>query len=662
MKLIQASALFLLATSCARPPANGAADYVLTGGKIYTADAGRRFVEAIAVRGDAIVYAGDDAGARKYVGRDTSNIDLDGRLVLPGLHDAHLHPISAMAVDTCTIDKRVLPLVQLSAFIAGCIARFKPEPGEWMYAALWEFERGNQPGPEFKTIREALDAAAPNNPVLLEGTDGHHFAANSLALATAKNAAGETVGLSAATLKSDFADLAGYVGVDERGEPNGKLTESYIYQRLDTAGIEDAEHAKRLAHPERLMEVTLSHGITSFMDAAARPNTQPIYDALLSKGEFHARATLALYFDPSAYEGGDGKVAFDRLLSDAKKIRDKYAPSGLVKADYLKLFADGVLEGDPRAVPPTLPNAAVVKDYLQPIFAADDEGVAVKAYVDPDGAACADARAVAARGPADPASFISGYGFHPAQCETNNGVLQHSESVIKDFVNLADAAGFTMHIHAIGDRAVKTALDAIEGARANHRSATRHIITHLQLVRPEDFARFNALSAFASFTFAWATIDPEYDLSVIPFIDRVDGPGGIYDPAGYYMRNAYPAESIRKAGGVIIAGSDAPVDTRDPRPFTNIEGAVSRNIYEAGPLNASEALSIFDAVDAYTINAARALKQDQIAGSIEPGKKADFILVDQDIFALAEAGNTGPISETKVLETWFGGKPVFKKE
>lgn len=656
------AAIAALAVGCAAAPP---ADVVLTGGKIYTADENRRFVEAMALSGDEIIYVGDSAGAERFAGADTTRIDLGGRLVLPGLHDAHLHPISAMAVDTCTIDKRVLPLDQLSAFVAGCIARFKPRPGEWMYAELWEFERGNQPGPEFKTIRAALDAAAPENPVLLEGTDGHHYAVNSLALATAKNAKGETVGLSAKTLKTDFADLAHYVGVDAAGEPNGRLTESHVYERLDTAGIEEAERAKRMAHPERLMEVTLSRGITSFLDAAARPNTQPIYDTLLARGEFHGRATLALYLNPKDFAKDDGAVDFDALLAEARAIRDKYAPSPLVKATYLKLFADGVLEGDPRATPPTLPNAAMSRPFLQPLFETDAAtgAIRVAGYADLQSNACADARqAEEAGAPKDPAAFRQAYRHHPSQCAISDGALQHSADIIRDYVEFGDRAGFTFHIHAIGDRAVTTALDAIENAQSVNRSTPRHIITHLQLVRPEDIARFDALGVYASLTFAWATIDPEYDLSVIPFIDRVDGERGVYDPAHYYMRNVYPAESIRRAGGVIIAGSDAPVDTRDPRPFVNIEGAVTRDIFGAGALNAAESLSILDAVDAYTINAAKALQQEDIAGSLEAGKKADFAIVDQDIFALAASGEADLISETNVVETWFAGERVYERD
>ncbi|MCA8889443.1 MAG: amidohydrolase family protein [Parvularculaceae bacterium] len=640
------------------------ADTVYSNGRIYTANDNRAFAEAFAVRGDEIIFAGSKADAAAFIGETTASVDLEGRLVLPGIHDVHIHPVMSMDVDTCTINKQAMTLAELVGFVSGCVARTAPAPGEWVYIELWEFERGNQPDAQYPTIRAALDAAAPENPVVMEGTDGHHYAANSLALATARNARGETVGLSAATLATEFADLAQYVGVDDAGEPNGKLTESHIYNRLAVEGIAVAELNKRLAHPEKLMDVTLPRGITGFLDAAARPATLPVYDALLDQGKFHARARIALYLDPSAYRLADGGTDFDAMITEAKRLRARYENSPLVRANFLKLFADGVIEGDPLSVPPTLPNAAFSRDYLQPLFEWDEAAHSVKVtgYVDLGSALCADARAGLDNGGIDVAAFIAANGFHPAQCLKNNGVLQDPEDVEIGYVKAGDAAGFTFLIHAIGDRAVKTGLDAIEAARAENGTSTRHTITHLQVVRPEDISRFAPLGIYTSLTFAWAVVDRPYDLSVIPFIDRVDGPKGIYDEDGYYWRNAYPAASLQRAGAVVVAGSDAPVDTRDPRPFVNIEGAVTRSIDDPLPLNHNEAISLFDAVDAYTINAARSTRQDAFSGSIEPGKKADFIIVDQDIFALADAGEADKISETNVLQTWFGGELAYERE
>jgi hypothetical protein len=645
--------LAAMLAGCSHLPSPDGADAIFVNGTIYTADAGRRLANAMAIDGGAIVYVGDEAGARARAGRDTQIVDLEGKLVLPGLHDAHLHPISAMPIETCSLDNRPRPLSEIAAEAAACIDRIDASPGAPVGIQLWNYASGNQPDAELKTIRQALDRASTVNPIILFGSDGHHYGASSAALAHAKNANGDIVGLSRATLKSDFTELAPYVGVDPTGEPNGRLTEDYA---LAAIGVEDwtvADVERRRAAPDLMMAVTLPRGITSFLDAAASPETLDIYDALEKSGGLKNRATLAIFLDPNAYRK-DGAVDFAAMVGDAGAIREKYKRSPYIKATFLKLFADGVMEGDPLAVPPTLPNAALSRDYLQPIYEWDAaaEWVRVKGYVDPDSAACKAAAT-------DPSRFQKTHGFHPGQCLRSAGTLQHDEQVILDYIKAGDAAGFTFNIHAIGDRAVATALDGV-GRADRDGGRRRHIITHLQLVRPEDFGRFAETSAFASFTFAWAVIDPQYDTTVFPFIDRADGPTGVYDPNGYYYRHAYPAASLKKAGATIIAGSDAPVDTIDPRPFVNIEGAVSRRIADQPPFNSAEAISIEDAIDAYTINAAHALQQADLVGSLEKGKRADFIIIDQDIIKLAKSGGADRISDTKVLETWFDGEKVYQ--
>lgn len=662
-----ATALAIALSGCsdkAEPPAeHSAAEQVFINGAIYTADPAQRSVSAMAVSGDRIRFVGNDEAAATWIGADTTVTDLQGKRVLPGLHDAHVHPAGVIEVEDCNLDNEPVDLAQLAEFAAACVERLAIPDGDWLLVKQWNFAQNNRPAGDLKTLRQALDRASVKHPILLGGSDGHHNATNSAGLALAATPAGERLGLSAETLAGPFAELAPYVGLDADGEPNGEVHE-------DVPKLLGAGHAilgnvdELISQAGQIPGRFNSLGITSIYDAAFDATTGSLYDSLVEQGALSLRVTLAQYYDPNAYRNADGSIDIDTIMAQARATREKYSKVQNVKADQLKYFVDGVIEGNPLSTPPTLPNAAQLNDYYQPIFGQDTTSgeVVLTGYVAPDGEPC---KQVAAKAPGslkreEIADFTAANGFHPAQCLLSDGVMFQSADTTMKFIQAAVDSDLSVHFHAIGDRAVRTAVDAIAAVTRDTPSTNRHSIAHAQLVDPGDIARIAALKIPVAFTYAWAVRDYGYDVTVIPFIDKISSLQDMYNPENYYMRQAYPARSILAAGGVLAAGSDAPVDTADPRPFHNIEKAVTRDEGE-GPMNAGEGIGILDAIDAYTINGARLMHQQDITGSLEAGKKADFIILDQDIVALAENGKVDQVSETKVLETWFDGARIYQQ-
>jgi predicted amidohydrolase YtcJ len=656
-----AGALVALAAAAA-PATRDAAELVVTDARIYTA-AGPSLAEALAVRHGRLVYVGDAKGVAALIGPHTTVRHAGGRLVVPGLVDAHIHPIDIVDFDVCDLHSASKSLRELSAFVRACVTRYRPAPGQWLRVHQWNMS-ANAPDAALPTLRAALDAAASKIPVELLGNDGHKGAYNSAALVLARNAAGRQVGLSAATLGSDFSAYRKLIGVDERGEPNGEVNEEARATMTGEVTYEDLD--KVLAAPERITQRLNSAGITAVLDAAVYPSGFAVYDKLLRNGHMTVRATLAQFYDPTATRAADGRVDYDAMVAKAVAIRARYADNALVRADFIKLFADGVVEGNPFAVPPTLGNAALLEPYLQPIFAIDAGGhPTVTGYVDTASPDCVAVRAEPARyaGAADVAAFTKAHGFHPGQCQISTGKLQHERDIELEYVRRMHLAGFNMHIHVIGDRGLRTALDAIEAARAADGVTTTHdSLAHVQLTRPEDVARMGRDHLYLAYTYSWADDNLEYDMTIIPFLQRMTGNGETarHVAGSWYEESAYPFRTSKDAGGILVGGSDAPVGTRDPQPFVNMAVAVTRRSPGQAVFNPRQALTIREVLDAYTINGARMLGRDQEFGSLEVGKSADFLLLDRDILALPEAGRADDIGATRVLETWFQGKRVYQ--
>ena len=192
------------------------------------------------------------------------------------------------------------------------------------------------------------------------------------------------------------------------------------------------------------------------------------------------------------------------------------------------------------------------------------------------------------------------------------------------------------------------------------RNGTSQSLAHVQIAHPNDQKRIGELGVSVVFTFVWATPGIPYDMMVAPFIDEVAGAADLYNMDHYYMQNVYPARSVQNFGGVLVNGSDAPVGNRDPMPFASLQQAVTRSNGDV-VLNEDQRIDIHSAIAAFTINGAKLFGHDDRLGSIEVGKTADIIVLNQNIVELAENGDAHKISETGVEMTIFDGRIVYER-
>ncbi len=230
--------------------------------------------------------------------------------------------------------------------------------------------------------------------------------------------------------------------------------------------------------------------------------------------------------------------------------------------------------------------------------------------------------------------------------EGGTGVANFEPDVLDGIVTALDAAGFQVHFHAIGDRGVRLALDAVAAARrANGAHGTRPQIAHLELVRPEDVPRFRELGVVADFQPLWAFPDPYVTELTLPVL----GPER--------SRWIYPIGSLVRSGAVVAAGSDWPVSSIDP--LDAIEVALTRQSPDgsvAGVLLPEERVDLPAMLAAYTIQGAFVQHQEDFTGSIEVGKAADLVVLDRNLFAIPPE----EISEARTLLTLLAGEEVWR--
>ncbi|WP_085725614.1 amidohydrolase [Pseudomonas sp. R37(2017)] len=231
--------------------------------------------------------------------------------------------------------------------------------------------------------------------------------------------------------------------------------------------------------------------------------------------------------------------------------------------------------------------------------------------------------------------------IEPYKNSQKRGQLLIDPASFGPLVVAAEQHDWIVHVHAVGDRAVHEALNGFDYARKlNPTPPVAHSITHLQLVEPADYPRFKQLGVIASMQLLWATAESYTETLVKPYIS-----------ASAYQRQ-YPAHSLLAAGATISGASDWPVSS--PNPWLAIAQAVTRK-GPFGVLNGAERMDRDSMFRAYTLNAAKTLRLERQIGSLAPGKQADLIVLDRDVFKVSDQ----ELSDTQVLQTFFAGKQVY---
>ncbi len=244
------------------------------------------------------------------------------------------------------------------------------------------------------------------------------------------------------------------------------------------------------------------------------------------------------------------------------------------------------------------------------------------------------------------AAMLDPYRDAAGRPTAEHGLDMYARADLERFVRLCDGEGFGVHIHTIGDRAVRESLDALEAAmRANGRRDARHQLAHVQFAHPDDLPRFRALGVIANVTPLWARLEEYVTELTLPFVSERAAAG------------MYPFGSILRAGGALAFGSDWSVST--PDPLHQLATAVARVDPEgtaAEPLLPDERIDLGAAIAAQTIGAAHACSIDAATGSIEPGKLADLVVLDRDLFGLTP----GEYLETRITTTLVEGEVVYR--
>ena len=392
----------------------------------------------------------------------------------------------------------------------------------------------------------------------------------------------------------------GVIVRDAGGNPTGLLEDAA--KDLVANLIPQPSPQKNYQATQKALAAMRVQGITSFLDAFTDIDTMTTYRTVQAEGGLTARAHFAVLIDSVPDYDADKAIA--EVLRQQKQFdQGPLRPAPSMKVDTAKLFLDGV--------------------YSAPSFT----GVMIDPYFDN-------------KGTADKPDWKPG---------TNHGAKPYfTQAQLDDTLTKLAAAGLDPHMHADSDGAVREALNAVTAMRKTHPADDiRPAIAHDEIVSPDDYHRFAEVGALPVLSFQWEK----------PAVDLNAGNSGYLGPVRWALME--PAGLLKLYGARIVYGSDWPVDPLNE--WLAMQVAVTRQVVGEdavkypGRLGIDPGLDLTSAIRAMTIDAAYSLHQDQVTGSIETGKYADLIVLDQKLFDVPPER----ISQTKVVMTMVGGKVVY---
>ncbi|MGG4267527.1 amidohydrolase [Peribacillus simplex] len=532
------------------------ADIVFINGEVITVDPKNSIAEALAVKGNRISAVGTNQEMKVFIGEETNVIDLQGKSLLPGFIDSHIHLI-LYGVNQLAVSCKAEHIESVKDLLIDLKKKASTIPtGQWIRA--WGFNETAMKEKRYPTIAE-LDAISTDHPIMVTRTCSHICVVNSRALELAR------------IDESSENPKGGIIEKDKEGKITGKLIETANMIMADMASYSESELLKAV---KIASEHFIATGITSIHEAGAYgPESFRLMQQAIKSKDIRVRIYAMVGSLNNSHEFVN-KMVSSGIVTGTGDERFKIGPA--------KLFTDGSSTG------PTI--------YTR-----------------------------------EPYSSDPGY----------SGILYYKEEEIYQVLGQAHKKGYQITVHAQGDRAIEMYLNCVEKAlNETPRKDHRHRIEHAGISAPDLQQRMK-------------------DLGIVP-IPNPPFPyefGDIYiEHYGNRVNRMYAARDYIDNGILAAGGSDAPVTDHDP--LLGIHVAVNRRSRSGMKIGTVQSISVMEAIKLYTWNGAFASFEEDVKGSIEVGKLADLVVLNDSILKVDPQN----IKDLKVESTILNGEILYHRE